>query len=236
LRRHALPSHALEGLWLGIQTSFDRSDEATLRFFFAVLFIVLCHACAPMKKPLSRSAVREHLKPYAVEIGQASLAWNHLHENLRILFWFAIGPGPVPFAIWEKLSNDRAQRDMLLTAVNAGALKNEKMTNEVLWLLKQVDQLSQRRNSAIHAPLTTLTDTTTGITKVEPESWFGNRRAKSLVGKDIIQEIRWCAEWADDLNDFAAKLIPCMGASRQALPDRPSPPPPPNHSPAQTKR
>ena len=47
LCRDALRSHALEGLGFGIQPRLDRSNEATLSFFVAVLFVVVlrvaCH-------------------------------------------------------------------------------------------------------------------------------------------------------------------------------------------------
>jgi hypothetical protein len=176
-----------------------------------------------IKRPLSRLGVRQHLQPYATEIGHVTLAWNRLHENLALLFWYALGPGSVPFAIWDRLSSDRTQRDILETAVKAGAFaqSSPRMTEEVLWLLKQVGKLADRRNVAIHAPLTTLTDVDTGSTRVEPQTWFGNRRAKGLAGKDIIQELLLCAERADALSYFAAELIQCMSPSHSAWPERP---------------
>ena len=183
-------------------------------------------------KPLSRAAIRKHLKPYAAEIGQASLAWNYLHENLRVLFWFVLGQSGVPIAIWEKLSNDRLQRDILNTAVKAGAFekKDKRLTDDVLWLLKKTGKLADRRNNAVHAPLTTLTGTISGITTVEPIHWFGNKRAKGLVGKDIVWEIEWCAEWAHSLSVFASALFLCMNPSDRPWPERPSPPSHPPHS------
>lgn len=187
---------------------------------------------------LSRSEVRKHLKPYADEIGQATLAWNSLHENLCLLFWFAIGPGPVPHAIWNRLSSDRTQRDILKTAVEAGAfLENrQRFSDDVLWLLKQVDQLAEHRNVAIHAPLTTLTNVATGKTTVEPEDFYGNKRAKQLKGKDIIGQLKWCAEGAALLSYFAADLIATMNEPPESWPDRPSLPPQPSHNPDRTKR
>jgi hypothetical protein len=187
---------------------------------------------------MSRSDVRRHLTPYASEIGHATLAWNHLHENLSLLFWHAIGPGAVPAAIWNKLSNDRVQRDMLKTAVEAGAFlrKRPGLSDDVLWLLKETDKLAEQRNVAVHAPLTALTDAKTGQTTVEPQDFFGNKRAKQLRGKDIVLELEWCSECADLLNDFAADLILTINDKSGSWPERPSLPSPPNRSPSRTKR
>lgn len=168
--------------------------------------------------------MRQHLKPYAEEIGQVTISWNRLHENLCLLFWFAIGPGPVPYAIWNRLASDRTQRDILETAVKAGAFGQYRpgFADDVLWLLKQTEQLAEHRNSAIHAPLSTLTNLATGKTVVEPHDYFGNKRAKRLRGKNIIRELEWCAECADLLNYFAANLISTMNETPGSWPERPS--------------
>jgi|HubBroStandDraft_3_1064219.scaffolds.fasta_scaffold29221_3 hypothetical protein len=187
---------------------------------------------------LPRSEVRRHLKPYADEIGQVTLAWNSLHENLCILFSYAIGPGRVPFAIWNRLSSDRTQRDILKTAVEAGAFGTSRhgLNEDVLWLLSQTDALAEHRNVAIHAPLTTLTDVATGKTVVEPADFLGNKRAKSLKGIDIIRELEWCAECAASLSYFAADVISTVNGSPESWPERPSLTLPPSHSRGRTKR
>jgi hypothetical protein len=181
-------------------------------------------------KPLSPSAVRRHLKPYAIEIGQITLVWNRLHENLALLFWYAIGPekGGVSFAIWNRLSSDRTQRDILKVVIDAGAFlshsNGRRIADELLWLLKQIEDLAERRNIAVHAPLTTLTDTTTGITTVAAQDFFGNRRAKSLAKKDILSELVRYGERAEMLSRFAVALIQCMNPSHQPWPKRPTAP------------
>lgn len=197
---------------------------------------------APRKKTirlLSRRTVRRHFKPYATEIGQITLAWNGLHQNLCVFFWFAIGPGAggVASAIWNKLSNDRLQRDILRIAVEAGGIENRdrRLTADVLWLLDETEKLAETRNIAVHAPLTILTDLETGIARVEPAAFWGNKRAKSLKGKNIAQEFLWCAECTDILLRFAADLLRASPGA-PSWPERPSLPLPPSRNQAQTKR
>ncbi len=195
---------------------------------------------APRKKkvrPLSRSAVRRHFKPYAIEIGQVTLAWNGLHQNLCVFFWFALGAGHIPSIIWNKLSNDRIQRDILRVVIEAGGIdaRDRRLTADLLWLLDEADKLAETRNIAVHAPLTILTDLETGTARVEPAAFWGNKRAKSLKGKNIAQEFLWCAECTDILLRFAASLLRASPGSA-SWPERPSLPPPPSCNPAQTKR
>lgn len=187
-------------------------------------------------KPLSKEEVRRHLEPYAVEIGLLTLAWNDLHDHLGQIFWGAITPqGGISVAIWNKLSNDRTQRDLLRTAIEAGALLGrpnaDRAIADALWLIKKVDSLAEGRNNAIHAPLTTLTDIRDGTTTVAPQDHFGNRRAKNLAAKtDLLAELGWYRECAEILSDFSVDLTACISfpGAGWPWPDTPSLPPQPN--------
>jgi hypothetical protein len=181
---------------------------------------------AKLIKPLSKADSRRYLEPYATKIGFVTLAWNHLHEGLAILFWYALGPGPTPWAIWHRQSSDRTQRDMLRAAVEAGAFlsgpNGQRLTNDILWILRKIDGLSDHRNNAIHAPLTTLTNTETGETVVTPEDFFGNKRAKNFANKQILKELDLYAEAADALSEFAFDLVQFMRPSKDPWPARPT--------------
>jgi hypothetical protein len=159
----------------------------------------------------SPEVVRKHLDPYATEIGHIAISWNRLHENLALLFWHAIGPGGAPFAIWNTISSDRTQREILKAAVEANAFNDrpdsKRISQDVLWLLKQADKLSDQRNDALHGPITTLTDTATGETRVAPQTFFGNRRAKKLDKKDLMNEFNWYRESIEALSRYAADLV-----------------------------
>lgn len=182
------------------------------------------------KPPLSKDDVRQHLKPYAIEIGELSLAWNSLHDHLGQIFWAAIGSknGTVALAIWNKVSNDRMQRELLKSVVDVGGIlrgpDGRRGTDDVLWLIKKTGDLAELRNSAVHAPLTTLTDMATGITRVAPQDFFGNPRAKRLAGKpELLAELIWYRESVETLLDFSVDLASCIAfpAAKWPWPDRP---------------
>jgi hypothetical protein len=180
---------------------------------------------ARSKNPPTAAEIKQRFEPYATAIGHIAIAWNGLHEHLSILFWFAVGPekGRVSHEIWHRLPSDRNQRDALRAAVEGGAFYNPGKPNiseEVRWLLAQADNLSDGRNNAIHGPLTALTDLATGDTRVTPTTFFGNKRAKKLEKKDIIQEFNWYCECIELLSDFAAGLIR-EGPFSGKMPDRP---------------
>jgi hypothetical protein len=181
-------------------------------------------------RPLSPAAVKQHLQPYAIEIGELSLAWNRLHDHFGQIFWAALGPdkGSVAFAIWNRLANDRTQRDILKVAVEAGGIlqgsDGRRGTDDTLWLIKEANTLAELRNNAIHAPMTTLTNVATGITRVAPQDFYGNPRAKRLAAKpELLGELAWYRACAECLDEFSVSLSTCIAfpAANWPWPDRP---------------
>src|ERR1044072_8621449 len=193
----------------------------------------------PMKKerptrPLSPPAVRKHLQPYGIEIGELSLAWNRQHDHLGQIFWAALGSdkGAVAFAIWNRLANDRTQRDILKVAIEAGAIRRvsegPRATDDTLWLIKETNALAELRNNAIHAPMTTMTNVATGTTRVEAWDFFGNPRAKKLAAKpELLGELAWYRQCAECLEEFLVSLSSCIAfpGANWPWPERPKLPP-----------
>ncbi len=68
----------------------------------------------------------DDFRPYAIALGEMSLAWNDLHERLAALFWAALGirNGLIPFSVWYSSKYDRAQRDMLRSLAITPAIDN----------------------------------------------------------------------------------------------------------------
>jgi hypothetical protein len=206
--------------------------EASLRLLLAVLLVGFCHRVGvfqmkKLRRP-TRATLQKHFRPYAVELGMLTLAWNQLHERLAMLFWNAIGGqnGAPSIAIWQYLRSDKMQRDVLKVAIEAGAFNarynGPKATEDVLWLIGKVNILADQRNDAIHAPLAAVTNTQ-GI-RIEPHIFLENPRALKLHGKDLLSEFIWYRATADVLSVYANDLHACLSFPKVkwTWPERPS--------------
>ena len=104
MRLNALRSHALERLGESIQPGLYRSDETTLRLFFAVLFVLVlgmaCHVDSGflMRRPLTarkgkRSGdIRKDLSETQLAgIGSIALAYNEAEVLIDILVSLVLG-------------------------------------------------------------------------------------------------------------------------------------------------
>lgn len=181
----------------------------------------------------SAEEIAKNLRPYVAELGLVVYSWNKLQENLAWLFWCVTGiaNGAIPLAIWHSIENDRAQRKMLQVALVAatsaldakGELKNPRVKNDILWLLKMANSLADQRNDAIHAPYSFIISPSP--MKLVPNDFLSHPRAKKLKGKlrdkDIREELRWCSESAETLALFAKRLYMSFRNPEIAWPDRP---------------
>jgi hypothetical protein len=183
-------------------------------------------ATAKLKKGTPAQFDRAFL-PVAREIGYLAHSWNSLHEQLGVIFAYMILPATItiPLAIWYSTNNDRSQREMLRAANRAWVVRNkskfQKMSNELVWLLNEADKLADKRNDALHAPLSILMDTSTFEFWVEPNYFWGNPRARKLEGKDLRLEFKKYRAQIRCLNDYAVRIHLHL-ASLTPLPERPS--------------
>jgi hypothetical protein len=140
----------------------------------------------PQRKRPSRAEFDEAFRHIAAEIGFLARAWNGLHTNLGMIFAVLLSPTNVnlPLAVWNKTSNDRAQRDMLRAPLQSWRLHNRNkssLVDEIEWLLNECEQLSDKRNDALHSPLNILMNTETFEFSVEPK--LVSQSSKSLKAK-----------------------------------------------------
>ena len=165
------------------------------------------------------------LRPYKQELGELVFAWNSLHDELAHLFGLVIKIPRVEtaFAIWHSTPSDLAQRKMLRNAVEAEFSSKDNRKADLLWLLDKVDYgLSQKRNDAIHAPITIRLDPEGNVIGVEPTSWSNSPRAKSLGGKDLLRELTWYRMSAVVLCLYVIDVCLALDPSaRQPWPHRP---------------
>lgn len=165
--------------------------------------------------------------PYITAAGQVVHHWNQLQESLGKLFAAVTEKGSMALAIWYTPHSDRAQRDMLTAAIHETSDdKWSRYSNtakaDILALVSEANSLADRRNDAIHAPVSLAIDKRKLVPI--PVYFRGNPRALKLKDKDIIKEFNACVERARTLNEYAEKLETAINFSAHyAWPDIPTP-------------
>jgi hypothetical protein len=166
-------------------------------------------------------------RPYALAIGEATLSWNDLHEELAMLFVTVSGGGYANYflEIWHSIRNDGAKRNILMaaakTSLNPALERDQRALAEVKWILDRVEKLASDRNTATHAPLTS-TPTTSNVF---PHAWPGNPLARKLEGYDVLAEYRRLRDTAILLRDYSGRLGHALTRERPSWPDKPKLPP-----------
>jgi hypothetical protein len=162
---------------------------------------------------------------YVAAVGKVAHEWNHLHEQLGMLFAILSGvKREVALAIWYSVKSDRAQRDMLRAAVNATnperSIKLPKAPDSLKWLLDRADEVAEARNNAVHAPCSLYLGGS--VSEMGASFRNGNPRAKNLVGKDLLVEFAWCEAYATTLSRFTPILaMAIVFPDRFEWPERP---------------
>lgn len=176
--------------------------------------------------------VKQKFIEYVSALGSVAHAWNYLQERLGQIFVAVMPTAPhnALLAVWYSEPNDRAQRRMLRAAINAGALDLHRSASplppdaksDLLWLLKEADDLSGRRDLAVHTPCALITDIEG--TAMSAAYYLGNPLAKALQGKKLVEEFD-LSEWrAEQLSRYSRKIESALTrGAENAWPDtRPS--------------
>lgn len=168
------------------------------------------------------------LAPLEQAIGRLVVNWGTLHDDLAVLFAAVMGLYPngmhIALAAWQSHSNDRAQREMLRAAAIARfnpanqRPSVDPFLKEIEWLLNQCDRAAEPRNNIVHASYT-LSHTENGP-ETSSSDFFGNRRSKNLVGKDLVGEAVRCSDTSRALSVFCRRLTWSVGTG-EAPPKRP---------------
>lgn len=170
----------------------------------------------------------KHFHPYTQAIGQAALAWNHLHEELGRLFADLLFQGDLTGnAVWQSSNTDRAKRKMLGAGVKELNPKYipQRVIDEVLWILGKSEALEDTRNDTVHAPLLSYDHplwqeiVDPDLKGIRPNETFGNVRATKLGKKDLLSEYRYCRDVAVVLGKYAEAI--CDWSQKEPFPNRP---------------
>lgn len=174
----------------------------------------------------SDDALEAAFAPYTTAVGRVAHSWNYLHEALGQLFVVVMGADRSrALAVWYSSKSDLAQRDMLRAAVEAAPddlwpPNQPEARSDVIWLLAKCTSLSHQRNDAIHAPCSLAIDRKRLV--VMPTYFYGNPKAKSLMGKDILLEFEWYERYAGALTVFVRQIETALGwPDRYPWPRRP---------------
>ncbi len=173
-------------------------------------------------------------RPYALALGEIALAWNDLHVSLSFVFSTILGVGNfnnvgLSQAIWQQITSDRMQRNVLVAVAEEATLAfaSREQFEDIRWLCDQATRLEDFRNDALHSPLW-------GVGKKErpyiaPVTGLGHLRATKLYGKDLLAGYRRCRDAITALRNYAMQIDECLQRrhsgnwpKRPKLPPRPS--------------
>lgn len=189
-------------------------------------------------KLLTPSRHKAIYRPYSAEIGHLATSWNQLHHYLSAVFATILRAGHQYYAlaVWYSTDNDFAQRKMLRSVIQideglepAQRFLKPYQSKDLLWLLNQIDdKLRHDRNNAMHAPLVTMAGLKDGRVRYRVEAIFSalNPRARSLHGKNLLQEFRVYAAHAKGLAHYASQIYLTLRTSDELhpWPDKPRSP------------
>jgi hypothetical protein len=168
---------------------------------------------------------------YVTAVGRVAYAWNYLHEQFAALFARIIrcDDPRVAIAVWYSSTNDRAQREMLRAAIEASepdpgwSRLPDTAKDDLRWLLDRTNELGAKRDDAIHAPCE-LDASMPGSSEMAAMLLSGHRRARNLVGKQLIVEFDWLERYAFALANFTWHVRIAMNPADPTWPERPRAP------------
>lgn len=182
------------------------------------------------KKDGKLEEIRAAIESYHSQVGRVASEWNALQMTLGWIFERGVQSPKknILGAIWHSQQSDRNQRRMLRAAVEAGAFSDwpiplpKNAENDILWLIKEADELSGRRDEALHSPVAL---TNTGKRASEEAQvislWVtGNPLAVRLRGKKLIYELS-LSEWrARRLTEYARAIWSAIHVQSSSWPNR----------------
>lgn len=170
-------------------------------------------------------------RAYALAIGQATLAWNDLHEHLGRLYGIVLTRGgrTAQLEEWQRSRVDSQKRKWLSKAVKEMEPEPPGWTEElrlyVPWLLAEMGDIEDRRNNAVHVPLHLVADVDAlpvqdrahflKAGEVRAHTWAHNTRAKKIAEKALLAEYRACRDAAVDVRDYVRLIGNCVEQRRR---------------------
>jgi hypothetical protein len=143
------------------------------------------------------------------------MAWNEFHETLAETYAEICGRDKWHQSLdeWHSIPNDRAQRMKLLEAAKANL--TGRPLEETIWVVENTDKLiANQRNIGVHMPLMSFTDTD-GVHQMLPLTLLGNKRAVSMIGRDLLDEYEHFRSQIAKMSFFAGSIRHNISPVRQ---------------------
>lgn len=178
---------------------------------------------------------RQEYRAYALAIGQASIAWNYLQEELGAAFaLLVVKRGYDGATVWYANNFDRPRRELLKAALSKAyevdpteemRQRRHHVHTEILWVISEADKLEELRNTILHSPISNFDDPNIGFFPaigVSADKSKGNPRAKKLQeADDGLRQIRWFRDAATILGNYVHVLYWSLLTKAETFPDRP---------------
>lgn len=184
-----------------------------------------------MAKPaptISDRASWQASEAYLIAVGQVVLAWNNLQEKLGDLFVAIVQTrnSDVALAIWHAPFSDRVQRDLLKEAIEASddvfwKRLPDRAKADLIEVLNKITSLGSKRDDAIHAPIVF---DTAGQPEITADFFSKHRRAKNLVGKDLVSEFDYLKRYAEGISSFIDGVLDVLRDQHAPWPKIPTAP------------
>jgi hypothetical protein len=117
--------------------------------------------------------IRPAVQRYAIQVGEVTWAWNHLHSMLHIVFANLIEDDiKTAIPIWHSQKSDDGQRSLLAATARIKLAKQQRLLKQLLWVIESAGRLAAYRNDAIHTPF--MAEKIRGRWKLVPEPFTGH--------------------------------------------------------------
>ena len=143
----------------------------------------------------------------ALAIGNVTISWNKLHQDLSELFVAVTKMRNQNMArgIWHSQTSDFSQRRLLRAALKAPSRSFQRQrVKAAIKIVNRADQLSHRRNDAIHAHFRL--EFTDGDFRYAPDVQSSSKFSQNLAGKDVIQVFKDHVRQVDSLTSKAREI------------------------------
>lgn len=136
------------------------------------------------------------------QVGEVLHAFNAAQASLFLVFWQLAARDDIHLALdlWEAQPSDLSQRKILEIQVRR-RVKRKAIKNGLLWAIASMNELSERRNDAVHS------DVYADIDRIRPGLGTKRTRAERLenmpldsIWRDLRGDLSAIANYANDLH------------------------------------